>query len=173
MISLMGREPMSRIPEIIRRRGEDRPRTPEPSMIRTSSSPIVPYRPSARPRAEGKSKPDRNERTRTNGLKTAMRRRMGWMKKKAVLTGLWAAKVLGLISPKKRTRRVVNRVARRTASFLLGMKDTKTVVATEAAAALTRVFPMRMVASRLSIRATTRRTSRAFFEPRASRDSRV
>ena len=64
-------------------------------------------------------------------------------------------------------------VARRTASFLLGMKETNTVVATEAAAALTSVFPMRMVARSPSILATTRRTSRAFFEPLASRDSRV
>ena len=48
------------------------------------------------------------------------------MNRKAVLTGLWAAKVLGLISPKKRMRTVVARVARRTAWFLLGMRETKT-----------------------------------------------
>ena len=91
MISLMGREPMSRMPEIIRRLGDDMPRTPEPSRIRTSSSPIPLERPSGPPRAKGNMSRDRNERTRTRGLKTVMSNRMGWMNRKAVLTGLWAA----------------------------------------------------------------------------------
>ena len=46
-------------------------------------------------------------------------------------------------------------------------------VASDAAGALTRVLPMRMVARKPSIRARMRRTRPAFFEPLLSRYSRV